>query len=167
MSNKKLLIFDLDGTVRRTKSGSTFPENHEDWELIPESLKIVEQYKPSLIVGATNQKGIKLGFVTQSDIVAGINLTMDFFPFNYVMCCPDDGENCFIVGTSPMGRYVKALDSMPFGYYRKPGTGMLNYAINNSGFTRYETLMVGDWRSDEEAAHRSSIKYLDIQSMLR
>jgi HAD superfamily hydrolase (TIGR01662 family) len=168
MLNKKLLIFDLDGTVRRTRSGCTFPKNPDDWELIPEAVKVLELHKhASLIVGATNQKGISLGFVSDSDVIAGIRLTMQFFPFDYVMVCPDEGQNCFSVGVSPMGKYVKTLDTMPFGHYRKPGSGMLDYAIRNSGFAKEETLMIGDWHSDKEAAAKASVEYLDISQIFK
>ena len=166
MSDKKLLIFDLDGTVRRTKSGCTFPKNPQDWELIPEAIKVLEHHKhASLIVGATNQKGILLGFISDSDIIAGIVLTMQFFPFHYVMVCPDEGKTCFTVEVSSTGEYIKALDNMPSGYYRKPGAGMLDYAIKSSGFDRKEVLMIGDWHSDKEAATNASIDYLDISQV--
>ncbi|WP_414755593.1 hypothetical protein [Anabaena sp. CCY 9910] len=43
--NYKLLILDLDGTVRRPKSGAKFINTPLDQEIIPEAAKAIAFYK--------------------------------------------------------------------------------------------------------------------------
>ncbi|MEH1788842.1 MAG: hypothetical protein V7L23_25500 [Nostoc sp.] len=59
----KLLILDLDGTVRRPKSGAKFINNPHDQEIIPEAQRAIAHYKSQcwIIVGATNQGGVAAG----------------------------------------------------------------------------------------------------------
>ena len=54
MSNK-ILFLDLDGTVRRTKSGATFINDPYDQELIPGVEEAIARYHNWLIIGITNQ----------------------------------------------------------------------------------------------------------------
>ncbi|MDM9583151.1 hypothetical protein [Nostoc sp. GT001] len=53
----KLLILDLDNTVRRPKSGAKFISDPLDQEIIAGSQRAIAHYKSQgwLIVGATNQ----------------------------------------------------------------------------------------------------------------
>jgi bifunctional polynucleotide phosphatase/kinase len=56
----KILLFDLDNTIIKTKSGKVFPINKNDWlfleENIPNKLNLL--YKNNIIGIITNQKGL-------------------------------------------------------------------------------------------------------------
>lgn len=73
MSNKKLLMLDLDGTVRR---GKTDPRGYinapDDQELIPEAKAAIARYVREgwTIVGITNQGGVEAGHKTITEAIA-------------------------------------------------------------------------------------------------
>jgi len=158
-----LLMCDLDNTVRVTKSGSTFPENSTDWEINPAILVAREKYPaPVRCIGITNQKGILLGHTTRQDVIAGIVMTMGFFPMSYVVCCPDDGSSAFYVGCSDLGHYVRDLPPQSAGHYRKPSPGMLQWTMGKEGVLAGECLFIGDFYTDKYAAEAAGCWYRDI-----
>ena len=59
------LFLDLDGTVRKTKSGGVCPNHAEDQILLPGVLDKIHEYKRKgyKIVAVTNQGGIGLGYI--------------------------------------------------------------------------------------------------------
>lgn len=56
----KLYAFDLDWTLRGTKSGKTFPENIADWQLLPGRLEKIQELREEgrQIAVLTNQGGL-------------------------------------------------------------------------------------------------------------
>ena len=56
-----IVIFDLDNTIIKTKSGKVFPTNINDWEFIHDNVvKTINNLSDSTLIGIiTNQKGIK------------------------------------------------------------------------------------------------------------
>lgn len=67
----KLLILDLDGTVRCPKSGAKFINDPLDQEIIPEAGIAIADYKSQgwIIVGATNQGGVAAGHKQLEDAI--------------------------------------------------------------------------------------------------
>jgi len=57
----KIIIFDLDYTICKTKSGKVFPTNKDDWEfLFPNIIDTINNLDNKTIIGiCSNQKGIK------------------------------------------------------------------------------------------------------------
>lgn len=55
-----LYTFDLDWTIRKTKSGKTFPENAMDWQLMPGRLEKIKELREQgkHIAVITNQGGL-------------------------------------------------------------------------------------------------------------
>ena len=158
----KLLMCDLDNTVRLTKSGSTFPENATDWKINPAILVARKKYPNATVVGISNQKGILLGHTTRQDVIAGIVLTMGFFPMAYVLVCPDEGSNAFIVGQGDFGIYNRDLPAKEPGHYRKPSPGMLLWAMGSEGVVPESCLFIGDYYTDKYAAEAAGVTYQDI-----
>lgn len=62
--SSKILALDLDGTIVKTKSGATFPQDTSDWvfwdEKVPEKLQKWQKKGFNLVI-FTNQGGISKG----------------------------------------------------------------------------------------------------------
>src|SRR5215207_3304886 len=70
LEDVRLIIFDADGTLRRTTvEGLPCPNRPSDWELIPgvaEYLAELRAARPDLVFGvASNQGGVGLGFLAR------------------------------------------------------------------------------------------------------
>ena len=64
----KALFVDLDGTIRRTKSGKVCPNHPDDQEVMEGRYDKLWEYKNKgyKIVAVTNQGGIGLGYMTHA-----------------------------------------------------------------------------------------------------
>ena len=62
----KAIMVDYDGTVRICKSGSKYPLDPSDIEILPNTSEILKDYEKQgyLILGASNQSGIASNFLT-------------------------------------------------------------------------------------------------------
>ena len=146
--NNAAVIFDFDGTLRKTKSGKFFPTDPTDIVLLPgrkEKLKKLRRAGGQRILGASNQSGIAKGDVT--DVVA---------------------KTCFI-------ETVILLDvDIDFAYCphrvppitcwcRKPMTGMGVHFIEKYKLDPAKVTMVGDMTSDKTFATRCGFQYVDAE----
>jgi D-glycero-D-manno-heptose 1,7-bisphosphate phosphatase len=158
-----VLCMDLDGTVRRSKSGKTFIEGPDDIELMPGVDRVIWRYKGMgyIIIGISNQAGVAHGFKTHHDISDELDATIKLFksnPFTAVKCCMSDGKG----NAAPYN--VRSL-------CRKPDIGML--AVIEGELWGHgviadwdNSLFVGDRPEDEECAKRASIPFRHIDSFL-
>jgi bifunctional polynucleotide phosphatase/kinase len=68
---KRIIGFDLDSTIIKTKSGKKFPTNRNDWDWlypqVPEVLKKMSLDGYKLVI-FTNQAGIQKGKQKASDV---------------------------------------------------------------------------------------------------
>lgn len=160
---KPTLCLDLDGTVRRNKSGKSFIENIDDIELMPNIEKLIWIYKNMnyLIVGISNQGGVAHGFKTPLQINEELDYTLSLFdsnPFDIVKCCyhMEDGK-------------IEPYNHRSL--FRKPNIGMLAMieyeAFNNKIVIDWNnSLFVGDRPEDEQCANNAQIKFEHIDSFL-
>jgi len=158
-----VLCMDLDGTVRRSKSGKIFIEGPNDIELMPGIEKILWRYREMgfVIVGVSNQGGVAHGFKTCQDIQDELDATIILFnlnPFTVVKCCMNDRKG----NTPPY--YFRS-------FCRKPDIGMLvlieGELWENGIISDWDNaLLVGDRPEDEECAKRAGIKFRHIDSFL-
>jgi D-glycero-D-manno-heptose 1,7-bisphosphate phosphatase len=158
-----VLFLDLDGTVRRSKSGKTFIEGPDDIELIPGMERIIHRYREQgyLVIGISNQGGVAHGFKTHGDVSIEIAATVSLFannPFYTIKCCMHEQ-------TGKVEPYCHR------SLLRKPDIGMLvlvEHDVYNDGFViDYDnSLFVGDRPEDEECAKRAGITFRSADSFL-
>lgn len=139
----KAVFFDLDGTIRKTKSGKVCP-NHPDDQVVMEGRyeKIWElKNKGYKIVGVTNQGGIGLGYMTEAkckDILKDLDKKLDgaFDKILYAPARPDANH--------PM---------------TKPNPGMIHAAAKDLNINLKKSIMVGDMDTDKKAAENAGVKF--------
>ncbi|MEH2201139.1 polynucleotide kinase [Nostoc sp.] len=166
----KLLILDLDGTVRRPKSGAKFISDPLDQEIIPEAARAIAHYKSQgwLIVGATNQGGVAAGHKQLEDAITEQYQTLRLCPEIWcIYFCPDyEGQFCWFCTLDPEEISTPIHLGWAASYqgsFRKPGAGMLNAAIENGlGFKNpeHQILYVGDRDEDKGAAEAANVPFL-------
>lgn len=76
MKKSKIVFTDLDGTLVTTKTGNKFPKSIYDWELIPDMVTLLKDYKLKgyKIILVTNQGGIEKGFIKSKDFYKKLDL---------------------------------------------------------------------------------------------
>lgn len=149
-----LLLLDLDGTIRRSKSGAKFINDPHDQELIPGAAEAMTAYAEAgfTLVGVTNQGGVAHGFKTELSMIAEQEKTLELSPkLAYILACPDmEGRDCWCI-------YRHESHHHEGHDFRKPGIGMVHLAEEIS---RAEaTLMVGDMESDRDCAKAANIGF--------
>lgn len=161
----KILFLDLDGTVRRSKSGATFINDPHDQELMPGVLEAIARYdlEEWKVIGITNQGGVGAGYKTLENCILEQEVTMKIAPFlSSIYFCPDNGERCFGIHREGEDTFdwweVKESDSDLKGTFRKPDIGMI--CISERDYERPGKLMVGDRPEDEECAKKAEIPFL-------
>lgn len=158
----KILFLDLDGTVRKTKSGATFINHPYDQELIPGVEKAISLYHDYRIVGVTNQGGVAAGYKTLEDCFEEQKITLDLLPqMLMVFFCTDNGETFY-----RLSKYARECGKDPllscrsgdYGNFRKPNPGMVNFG--KTLYPNSEYLMVGDRPEDKECAKNAEIPFM-------
>lgn len=150
----KALFLDIDGTIRATEHlPNKYPTRPEDVQLLYSSRKmgikldhyIANGYK---IIGVSNQSGIAKGIISVEDadeIFEETRRQLEYseeeFPILY---CPHK--------------------SVPVSCYcRKPQSGMFIKACEQWKIDPTKSIMVGDMKTDETAAKRIGIQYIDVK----
>lgn len=158
----KLLLLDLDGTVREPKSAAKFINEPEDQRLIVGVEEAVKRYSDWLIVGITNQGGVAAGHKSLESAIAEQRVTIDLLPqLECIYFCPDfeglQAIRCHY--TDGNWRWLER-ENHGFGGFRKPSSGMLNLAIDDCISRPKEVLMVGDRAEDEQAAAAAGVPFM-------
>lgn len=163
----KLLMVDLDGTIRRCKSDPAgFINKPEDQELIPGAVEALTDYfnKGWIIVGISNQAGVHYGHKTLDSCLEEQRHTLKLAKhlLSTIYICPDLGDICWEVFSTGGRRFSR--DTIDYGF-RKPDPGMLILAVEE--FINYweedsvKTLYVGDREEDKLAAEAAGIEFID------
>jgi len=149
------LCLDLDGTVRRSKSGG-FISGPDDVELFPGVEAMIWRYRDDgfLIFGITNQGGVAHGHKTELTNDAEIDATVRAFkrnPFHMIKSCYHDAR-----GTVEPYCHRSLL--------RKPGYGMLALceveAFAQGFIIDWDmSIFVGDRPEDEECARSAGVEF--------
>lgn len=141
----KAILFDYDGTLRKTKSGNIYPTNPEDIEILPgRKEKLAQLMKEGyILLGVSNQSGVAKGHLThdmatkcfeKTNELLGADIDFNFCPHTVppIVC-----------------------------YCRKPGVGMGIEFIEKYKLDVSQCIVVGDMTTDETFAKRCGFKYID------
>lgn len=161
----KLLLVDLDQTVRRKKSSPNgFINEPLDQEIIPAAAEALERWKGCTIIACSNQAGVAAGYMTLGQCIDAMVYTMELAPqIKSVFFSPDsDGKRCFCV--RPDGSiqtvFCETFKDLSIRTFRKPGCGMLKLAMFRYGASNLETGMIGDRDEDRLAAISAGVNFM-------
>jgi D-glycero-D-manno-heptose 1,7-bisphosphate phosphatase len=170
----KLLLLDMDGTVRMPISDNKFINQPDDQRLIDGVSEAIAHYSDWTIIGITNQAGVAAGHKSLEDAIAEQQYTLKLCPWlDAIYFCPDfEGNLCFYVNKEERvvavhehwGKYRHMI-----GSFRKPNPGMLILAVErflwnlmpisrkpNKEFVLY----AGDREEDQLAAQAAYIPFI-------
>jgi len=160
----KIIFFDLDGTLRQTKSGATFINDPADQKPIEGTQKALAYYqeKGFLLIGITNQGGVAAGHKSLESAIEEQRITLELFPeLSEIFFCPNWGESCYQLsrGNQPL-EFSAPLsgDGTPISC-RKPGHGMILIAARPLAELA-DCWMIGDRPEDEACALAAGIKFV-------
>lgn len=152
-----ILFLDLDGTVRRTKTGATFINDPYDQELIPGVKEAIARHQDWVVVGISNQGGVGSGFKTFKNCLEEQTRTMELLPQiqNINFCTGMNGTGGF--RCYPNGGVVILPSSKN---YRKPSPDMILQFLEDFAEKNNTYLMVGDRPEDQECAKNAGIDFM-------
>lgn len=149
------LCLDLDGTIRRSKSG-VFVSGYEDVEVIPGVEAKIWEYRDRgfVVFGISNQGGVAHGHKTELENDAEIQATVAGFqrnPFHLIKCAYHDAKG-------------KIEPYCHRSLLRKPGYGMLAVceveAFGAGIIVDWDaSLFVGDRPEDQQCAASACIRF--------
>lgn len=144
---QKALLLDVDGTIRRTRSGEKYPRSAEDVELLPGRREVLQKWITDgyQLFFISNQSGVSSGKVTTQHVEAAMSRTVELLqlPVKEVIYCPH-----------------KAFPVLCF--CRKPLPGLGVYLIRKHRLAIEHLTVVGDLGSDEQFASAIGAKYVDV-----
>ena len=178
IKNKRILLFDFDGTLIETASGNTFATDLTDMrikmDVVNKALDLMQENGVKVFAIVSNQGGVEAGFVSGADIEAKIE---------YVLRSVHDlAVKRGIRGVLYEKRLCYSNDKQD--PMRKPNTGMIDDILMKCkdtimpgmDFSQLKgcSLMVGDASglpgqfsdSDKVCAYNSGINYMDITTFL-
>ena len=158
----KLYIFDVDGTLVRTKSGAKFRKSADDWIWLPGRIEKLEKLaalrEQGVIEGqfrrdypqlatATIQGGVAYGYHDEDDMQTQLSIMCNQAKIDHLFVCYNHP-------TASLEQYrVDDFD-------RKPKPGMLFRAMLAARVTVMETVFIGDREEDEQAARNAGIAFV-------
>ena len=165
---KKYLFLDLDGTIRKPKSGAKFISKPDDQEAIEGALERCEYYSQLgyTLIGISNQGEVEARHKTLEQALQEQTITLRLFPqIESILICPDYlGYACYQIYLSKKNLPVWIDISMDYpslsGQYRKPDSGMIRYCLVEYGGAAKDSLFVGDREEDEQAARNAKIPFI-------
>ncbi len=147
---QKGLLLDVDGTLRRTKSGENFPRDPEDIEILPGRREVLERWiaQGYQLFFVSNQSGVASETVSREAVEACFARTIALLglPVAEVAYCP---HPAFPVGC----------------FCRKPLPGLGVWLMGRHRLAREHLVMVGDLGSDQAFARALGVKYLRAEEL--
>lgn len=156
----QIALFDLDGTLRQTRTGKTFIEDPRDQRPIDGVLEMLNKLRDKgyIILGITNQGGVDAGFKTRDSCIIEQQITLYKLPqLAGIYVCMDKGESCDYI--TAIHDEVQIKTHTLLGNYRKPGSGMLSEAVSHREDLS-KVFYCGDRLEDAQAAADLGIKFV-------
>lgn len=171
---QRYFFFDLDGTLRKTKSGKTFIDTPDDQEAIPGTQGAVK-YFASLgfkIVGVSNQGGCAAidpntghPYKSIDNTIVEQQVTLELFPeMEKIMFCPTYKHPSYCYEVT---RDSTVLVQAPIDIFgneiscRKPGHGMIIAAVRNEKEMDFDgSWMTGDRNEDQLCASGAMVNFI-------
>lgn len=175
MANK-LLILDKDGTIVKPKNAAKFVKRPWLQTPIDGVSKVLEKYcfQNWKIVLCSNQAGIQANHKTWESAIFEFEYCFDLFPqISEAFFCPDfEGRLCLRMWRNDNG-YTDADHQILYNSeqwdesynFRKPAPGMLQ--LINDIFIPEESLFVGDYETDGQAAGAARINFMYRDAWLK
>lgn len=143
---EKGLLLDVDGTLRKTRSGEIYPRHADDIEILPGRREVLARWVAAgyRLFFVSNQSGIASGKLTHAAAEACFLRTAELLqlPVTGIAYCP---HPAFPVGC----------------YCRKPMPGLGVYLMERHQLAREHLVVVGDMASDAEFAAGLGARYVD------
>ena len=140
----RAILFDYDGTLRKSKSGEKYPKTPDDIEILPNRMEILKKYRDEgyLLLGVSNQS-----FISKNELTI------------------DQAEKCFTKTNELLGieidyKYCPHRAYPQVCYCRKPMPGMGVEFIEKYKLNPAKCIMVGDMKTDNTFAIRSGFEYI-------
>jgi len=140
----KAPLLDLDGTLRRTKSGAPFPSTPDDVEILPNRAEVLRRWREDgyRLLGVSNQSGVAAGRLDEAAVRACFKRTSELLGLDLeIAFCPHEA-------------------GAPQCYCRKPMPGLGVQFIDHYSLDRAQTVMVGDLDTDAEFARILGLRYV-------
>jgi histidinol-phosphate phosphatase family protein len=139
----RAVLLDLDGTLRRTRSGAPFPRTPDDVELLPGRRERLQALHADgwLLLGVSNQSGVARGELTREAAEACFARTAE------------------LLGVPLPVRYCPHASGEIRCWCRKPMPGLGVAWIEERGLDRSACVMVGDMASDAEFARNLGVEF--------
>lgn len=178
----KLLLLDMDGTVRQPKSSSPFITDPYDQKIIVGVKEALDNFKDWIKIGVSNQGGVAANHKSLKSTILEQMVTLELLlELQTIYFCPDySGDKCYRIDRGQIEHAVlenhvsesdfEIIEPRYSGHYRKPRAGMLLQAFsdfNDLEETFDKTLMVGDRTEDAEAALRANIPFMPANEWIR
>ena len=146
---RKGLLLDVDGTLRKTKSGEIFPRDPDDVLLLPGRRETLQRWVDQgyALFFVSNQSGIASEMVSREAAEGAFARTVALLglPVAEVAFCP---HPAFPVGC----------------FCRKPLPGLGVSLIQRHQLSREHLIMVGDMDSDRDFARSLGVKYVAAEA---
>lgn len=147
----KALFLDRDGVIN-VDHGYVYTESR--LEFIPDTLDLIRHanQKNIPVIVITNQSGIARGYYTEHEHSLFVSLLKsrlfreDVFIQDYLYCP--------FMPNAPLASY-----SQPDSVYRKPRSGLIDYALKIYKIDPQSSVFIGDNISDMEAARSANIGF--------
>lgn len=139
----KAVIFDYDGTLRKSKGDNEWPEKPEDVELLPDRKKVINLLRDNghWLLGVSNQSAIAKGL-----------------PASVAEKCFHRTNSLLDVGIDFL--YCPHRANPPSCWCRKPQVGLGIVLIEKYKLNPAECVFVGDMTTDKTFAQRCGFKFM-------
>lgn len=172
MFDKSVLFIDLDGTLIKTASGSTFPKDCTDFIIRKEVLDKIAEKLPNLFwIGIVTNQGEIPQFISERDFKAKFESIIQFVGSYLESRIP---KLCIEAKVFVTGLYCYSIEKSD--KYRKPNIGMLEILQKDFGeHSKSSMIMIGDASgkpgdfsdSDKKCAENFGIDYIDVEDFLK